>query len=195
MKKTWRSLFWFKKIFKKDYHWFNSIGVSIWIVWTDQQDKINTRWKVSASWVVAITPLEGFLRGNKLLREKLISFFFFFLFVSERTLYQRDHFLFGTADSCILISMITFWCSFFSSSVCMCTVISMCLLTACRYHLGLKSPPSCCWGSWLATIINLQQVVENSKWHANLSWCPSGGPPEEDEAMLRQTLSLLLSEI
>lgn len=78
---------------------------------------------------------------------------------------------------------------------CVC-VISMCLLTARRYHLGLKSPPSCCWGSWLATIINLQQVAENSEWHANLSWCPSGASvltAGENEAMLLQTLSLFLS--
>lgn len=113
--------------------------------------------------------------------------------------------MFGTVDSCILISMITFWCSFSPPLLCVCVreretasvcVISMCLLTARRYHLDLKSPPSCCWGSWLATIINLRQVAENSEWHANPSWCPSGAPvltAGENEATLLQTLSLSLS--
>lgn len=153
----------------------------------------------------------GFFRGGKLWVK---SWQLFPCLWNRQTLHQRHHFVFETDDSRTLISMITFWCSFYPPryvcerdwdgdrsterecvSVCLC-VISMCPLTARRYHLGLKSPPSCCWGSWLATIINLRQVAENSEWHANLSWCPSGAAmltAGENEAMLLQTLSLFLS--
>ena len=50
------------------------------------------------------TGIDCFIRAKKLLPA--------LCFWDNLTLYQKHRFLFGTLDSCILISMITIWCSF-----------------------------------------------------------------------------------
>lgn len=121
-----------------------------------------------ALWTTIIVLLFDLIWSNKVLCEK------FPRFLNTPTLHQRHHSPLGTADSCILISMITFFDAVFPLSLCVRARDFYMSPDRLQIPFRFEKSSKLLLGKQLATIINLQQEGENSKWHANLSWCPFG---------------------